>query len=208
MIITKITSAKQHLNVVLLNNGQEILLDKDICVIHSLIPDMEISEENLGKLIFESQFSRAKSRALWYLDRMDYTEKKLYDKLISKGFHKKAVAAVLANLTEKGIVDDRRYAERFAEKLMDANVSKREALSKMLCRGLPLTLSREVLEEYKVEESDALAKLIETKYAAKLKSENGYQKVYAALVRKGFSYSEVRSALKKYTDDIEFSEEY
>jgi len=208
MIISKITPSKQHLNTVLMNDGQEYLIDKDTCIIHSLIADMEISPEELKKLIFESDYERAKSRALWYLDRMDYTEKKLYEKLISKGFDKKAAAAALAKLVESGRVDDRRYAERYAERLLEAKVSNREALQKMLYRGLPYDLAKEILENVDVNEGDTLTKLIETKYASKLQTEDGYRKVYAALVRKGFSYSEVRSALKKYTEDIEFSEEF
>ena len=33
------------------------------------------------------------------------------------------------------------------------------------------------------------------------------QRVYAALVRKGFSFSAVRNALKKYSEELEYSEE-
>ena len=33
-------------------------------------------------------------------------------------------------------------------------------------------------------------------------------KVYAALVRKGFSYSAVSEAIRKYTKEIEIQEEY
>lgn len=208
MIISKITPAKQHLNTVTFIDGSEVSLDKDICAENSLMADMEIDDTFLQELRLQSDYSRAKSRALWYLDRMDYTEKKLYEKLISKGFDKKVSATVMAKLTESGIVDDRRYAERFAERLLEAKTSKREALQKMLYRGIPYDLAKEVLAELDVDEEQQLAELIENKYASKLQADNGYQKVYGALVRKGFSYSAVRTALKKYTDEIEFSEEY
>lgn len=208
MEISRITPQKGHLNLVSFSDGSEILLDKDLCLEKGLYPEMEIDEEDIEVLKYESDYLRAKSRALWYLDRMDYTEKKLFDKLVTKGFDKKVCAAVLSKLTEIGAVDDRRYAERFAEKLMEAKVSKREALQKMLYRKIPYNLAKEVLSDFEVDEEEQLAELIEKKYAQKLQGENGYQKVYGALVRKGFSYSAVRSALKKYTDNIEFSEEY
>ena len=59
-------------------------------------------------------------------------------------------------------------------------------------------------------ESDEVASilsLIEKKYATKLLERDNFQKVYASLVRRGFSYSDVKTALKKYTDDLDFSEE-
>lgn len=208
MIISKITPQKQHLNRVVFTDGSEISLDKDTCAENSLMADMVIDEETVQKLRFESDYLRAKSRALWYLDRMDYTEKKLFEKLVSKGFDKKACAQVLAKLVEIGLVNDRRYAERFAERLMEADTSKREALQKMLYRGIPYDLAKEVLADFEVDEEEQLKELIDKKYLSKLHGENGYQKVYGALVRKGFSYSAVRTALKKFTEDIEFSEEY
>ena len=52
---------------------------------------------------------------------------------------------------------------------------------------------------------DAILKLIEKKYAQKLGDKENYQKVYAALVRRGFSYGDVSRALKKYLED--FSED-
>lgn len=208
MIISQIKPSKQHLNTVIFNDGTEVSLDKDICILNSLMPDMEIEGEFLKQLIYNSDYSRAKSRALWYLDRMDYTSKKLYEKLISKGFDKKICAQVIGKLCDAGIVDDRRYAERFADRLLSSKVSKREALQKMLYRGVPYELAKEVLSEFEVDEEEQLAELIENKYTDKLQGENGYQKVYAALIRKGFSYGAVKTALKKFTEDIEFSEEY
>ena len=49
--------------------------------------------------------------------------------------------------------------------------------------------------------------LLQGKYAYKLTAERGFEKVYAALVRKGFSYSAVRQAMKKYNSDLEFEEQ-
>lgn len=207
MKITEIKPSKLHLNSVSLSNGEDVLIDKDVCCEHSLINGMEIEVELLEKLKFQSDYVRAKSRALWYLDRMDYSEKALFNKLVEKGFDKKASSAVIAKLLELGLIDDRRYGERLAEKLLTAGNSKRAAMQKMYAKGLPYDLCKELLETSEVDEETALLKLIETKYYSKLQNKDNFPKVYAALVRRGFSYSTVRSALKKYTEDLEFSEE-
>ncbi len=197
MKILSIKPIKQHFNLISLSSGEEILLDKDI----PLCEGEEIELERLQELQAESDYQRAKSRALWYLDRMDYTEKKLYEKLISKGFDKKVCSCVLAKLCEFGIVNDRRYGERMTERLLESGVSKRAALQKMLVKGLPYDLAKELLENYEVDEQTQITEIIAKKYSSKLNEENGYQKVYAALVRKGFSYGDVSTALKKYRND-------
>ena len=138
---------------------------------------------------------------------MDYTEQALYEKLLKAGFSKKTSAAVLAKLCEFGLIDDRRYAERMAERCKENNISKREAMHKMLLKGVPYDLAKEMLEETDTDEEEQIKNLLEGKYAYKLTQEKGAEKVYAALVRKGFSYSSVRSAMKKYTEQLEFCEE-
>ena len=205
MKITEIKPSKLHLNLISLSNGEKISLDKDVCAEHCLMVDMEIDCEQLKEFKFQSDYVRAKSRALWYLDRMDYSEKALYDKLVLKGFDKKACSAVIAKFIELGLLDDRRYAERLCEKLLNSGNSKRAAAQKMRQKGLSYDLCKEILEEIEADEGDTLSKLIERKYLEKLSDKNNYHKVYAALVRRGFSYSDVRNVLKKYTED--FSED-
>lgn len=204
MQITAINKDKKHLTKICVS-GEECFLDNDVVSENGLYEGMEICEEFLNELKYSSDFSRAKSRALWYLDRMDYTERALFNKLIKAGFSKKASAAVLAKLCELGLVDDRRFAERLAERLISNNISKREALNKMYLKGVPLDMAKEVLSETESDEEAQIKALIEKKYAYKLTLENGVDKVFAALIRKGFSFSAVKKVLKK--SELEFCEE-
>jgi len=207
MIITAVVKDKKHLTKLSLSDGSECLLDNDVVLENSLCTESEIDAETLKELKFQSDYKRAKSRALWYLDRMDHTEKALHDKLIKAGFNKKAVADVMANLIEFGMIDNRRYATRFAERCMENNVSKREAICKMLQKGIPYDLAKEVLDEFDTDEESQIKELIERKYAQKLTQEKGSEKVFAALVRKGFSFSAIKSAMKNYIEEPEFIED-
>ena len=207
MVITSVSKDKKKLDNIAFSSGEELLVDMDVCIDKNISVGDEVDEAFLEKLKTESEFKRAKSRALWYLDRMDHTEKALYQKLLRAGFDKRASASVIAWCVEFGLVDDRRYAERFAERCCENNISKKEALSKMLIKGIPYDLAKEVLEELETDEQEQLSELINRKYAYKLTEENGTQKVFAALVRKGFSYSAIKEALKKYNEELEFCEE-
>lgn len=201
MQIVDIKIDKLHLMKITLSDGSEIFIDKDVCFESCLKVGCEI--EDVNALVFESDYRRAKSRAVWYLDRNDHTEKALYDKLIRAGFRKEACAKVIARYVEVGLLDDERYARNYAERLMTANVSKREAVAKMLQKGVPYDLAKAVLEETEADEQTQIKNLISKKYRSKLAQEKGSEKVFAALVRKGFSYSEVREALKSYIENYE-----
>ncbi len=207
MTVTGIKPDKKHLTKLLLDNELEILIDNDVIAEKGILVGNHITDEALNNLKYESDYKRAKSRALWYLDRMDYTEKALYEKLIKAGFKKRASAAVIAKLCELGIIDDRRYAERLAERFCESNVSKREAMHKMLLKGISYDLAKEMLDSRETDEQEKIKNLLEGKYARKLTEEKGAEKVYAALVRKGFSYGAVRMAMKSYAEQLEFCED-
>lgn len=200
MQILNIQKDKLHLMKISLSNGEEVFIDNDVCRDNYLKKGDTLNEEKLNDLVFQSQFQRAKSRAVWYLDRKDRTAKDLYSKLCLAGFDKKAVAKVIARLIEVGLIDDRRFAENYAARLMECNVSKREAFAKMLQKGVPYDVAKEVLAEYDTDESKQIEALINKKYRTKLMSDGGVQKVYAALIRKGFSYEAVKTALKNFTE--------
>lgn len=208
MQITSVSKDKQHQLKVTFQNGDVMLVDADVCAENGIKVGLTLCDEEINSLKHTSDLRRAKSRALWYLDRMDYTEKKLFEKLLKAGFRKEICAETLAYLCEFSLVDDKRYAERLAERYRESNVSKREAVNKLYLKGVPLSLAKQVCVCFETDETDTVKNLIKEKYAAKLSAENGSQKVFAALIRKGFSYQSVREAMKSYIEESEFSEEY
>ncbi len=200
MQILKLQKDKLHLTKITLSNGEDVLIDKDVCFNNCLKIGDVLTEEKLNELVFQSQYERAKSRAVWYLDRKDRTAKDLYNKLCMAGFDKKAAAKVIGRLTEVGLIDDRRFAENYAERLLESHTSKREALQKLLQKGVAYDVAKEVLSDCEVDEVTQITELVMKKYRTKLAAENGVQKVYSALIRKGFSYDAVKTALKNYTE--------
>ena len=208
MRIVSVKPQKKHLNQILLEDGEQILLDRDTCSEYGLKPGREVQEQQLADLRYDSDYRRAKERALWYLDRADRTEKGLYRKLLEAGFEKHASAAVIARLAELGLLDDRRFAENFAARCEEANISERETVRKLLEKGVPYDLAKETAAKRETGEEEQIAILMEKKYARKLQEENGVRKVYAALARKGFSFGAIRNALQKYSEELENSEEW
>ena len=206
MKIVSLKDKRKGLTAVLLEDGSELLLDTETVIINGLAPGVFLDDPDA--LLFESDVKRAKNRALWYLSRGDLSQKKLTEKLIQGGFMPEAAKIAVQRMIELSLIDDTRLAKRLYEYLSECGASKREILYKLQSKGIPTDVAKQIIEQDDNDEKDKLEKLIKTKYASKLQSEENVKKVFAALIRKGYSFSDVREALKAYSEELENSEEY
>lgn len=204
MKVAALKQLKKAITAVIFDDGSELLLDSELVIIENIKAGTEI--ENIEELKYQSDFKRAKSRALWYLSRSDHSEKALLDKLRRGDFSEKACRDAVDRMIELGLINDEAYGSRMAEYLSQSNVSKREAEAKLVTRGIPRQLAHELVASEE-DECDKIKYLLEHKYANKLSDEESVKKVFAALIRKGFSYSDVKSALKDYSEEIMYSED-
>lgn len=207
MKITLIKREKPYLVRYFLDNGTDFAIDLDLANELCLKQEDTLSIDKIAELKEESDYLRAKKRALWYLERSCRTEKELYDKLVTASFSKKASAKVVARFKELGLVDDRVYAKRYTEQCIDKNISKREIYAKLLRKGIKKELLSEVLEQTECDEACQIKALIDKKYYRYLTDKNdrkSIDKVYSALARKGFSFGAIKQVLKEYIDSLEF----
>ena len=96
---------------------------------------------------------------------------------------------------EAGYINDEKYCQRLIEYLL--NVKKFSLTNiKQECykRGISRDIVDEKLSNFEIDNVATLVDLIKNKYATKLQKENGKEKVIASLQRKGFHYSDIKSA--------------
>ncbi len=208
MKIVEIKKDKRHTVKVTFDNDRFYNFDLDYFNEVCMHENDQITEDELNAHLKESDYIRAKSRGMWFLDRADYSEKKLYEKICAGGISAAGAARAVSRLKELGLIDDIRLCTRLAERYAEQNVSKRETFSKLMQKGIPADIVKSVLEEISFDEASQIEMIIQKKYKNKLSGKDSIQKVYAALIRKGFSYSAVREQIKKYTQEIENYEEY
>ncbi|MBQ4154446.1 MAG: regulatory protein RecX [Clostridia bacterium] len=178
--------------------GNKLLIDREILRRCNIEIGCELSNEEIKELVLVSESYRAKERAVWYLSKADTTEKALFEKLC-RNFSEKAAAFAVAQMVKKGYVNDRRFAENYALLLSNRKVSKRAAVGKMLQKGVPLDMAKEVLSEREYDESIAVLELLKTKYKNKLGNDEQVRKTVAALYRRGFGYSDIKTALNEFS---------
>ena len=205
MLVTEIKKAKKGLVTVTVD-GKAFELNAETVAAAGIDKNSTLSECEFLALCKQSDCDRAKSRALWHLSRADHSRRALYDKLC-RTYGDEAASAATARMEELGLIDDYALASRLASGWSAANVSNKEILRKLFAKGIPSEIAKQAVEELSPDSQAQIKQLLETKYRTRLKNEDGVRKVYAALIRKGFSYSDVRTALKEYSEILENCEE-
>lgn len=143
------------------------------------------------------------NKAMAMLGRRDYSTAELTEKLMQKGFSEEDCQTVLAYLTEKGYVNDRRYGERLIEKA-DRLYGKRRIAQLLYQHKLDTELIRELMDEFDDSHAeDDLVEKLNRISRGKPVEETDIPKLTAKLMRQGYSFEAVRNAILRYTEEIE-----
>lgn len=140
--------------------------------------------------------------ALRLLTARDYTEAKLREKLRGRDLDEADVEAALERLVSEGWVDDRRFAQRFAESALASGRYYGPRLrQEMRRRGLQPDLVSEVLgrvlvEHDEIEEVNAIVERRFSGFSFSTASDREKRRTVGFLQRRGFSLSAVMSALR------------
>ena len=167
----------------------------------------DINEEELAVLERAVSSRRAFNKATDLLSRRDHSEKELLIKLRQKGFKEEAEEAI-EKLKYYGYIDDRRFAENYVKELIRIkHYGKRRVEQELYRKGIDREIISEVLEAAEFPESE-LVSLIERKYYRYLTDEKGIKKTINSLLRMGYSYGEIKDALKAVSETEEITEDF
>ena len=105
-------------------------------------------------------------------------------------------------MEELGLVDDRRYAERLADELINVrHFAVRGARYKLTEKGIDRELADEVLEELDPDPREHIEILMETKYRSTPRDEKGKRRVTAALQRLGYGWGDINAVIGNYFEE-------
>ena len=154
---------------------------------HYFFPGRELSAEEDGALRFAAACYRAERAALRLVARAEQTCAGLRRKLEQRGHAKDHARAAVSCLRELGILDDRRFAERWIRSRLSRGADSPLALIHGLCRrGIDRTIAREARKTALDPDTELclLGKFLAKKYPA---SNSGDRFPGALLRREGFS---------------------
>lgn len=184
-------------------NLEPAFLNSEIISKYNLRAGTEIPADAWEEIVYSNDLRRARERAMYLLDYRDYSYSEMYKKLLAS-YDEQICYDVCDRLAELGFINDRRYAESLARKYMEVKkFGYYRAVQEMRQKGLSKELIDEVLEEYEDTVEERICQLVEKKYLRKLREDDGVKKVKNALVRQGYSYSDINSVLDRYLEEQE-----
>jgi regulatory protein len=165
----------------------------------------EINEEELTELLDAVSFRRAYNKGLDYLSRRPYGTKELIKKLCEKGHEKDAAEKACDRLLELGLLNDEEYARILANDLFERKKYGIKRIKQELAyRGIPREIIENTVDTLDNDAENRIILVVKKKYLNKLNDEKGRKRAVDGLMRLGFSYSDIKSALRKVS---EFTEE-
>ena len=205
MKITEITKEKGRLFSLRFDDGSKLWLHADLLQSEFLHPGDDLTPERIAALRQKAAEHRAYEYGLYLLEKRGYSYRELYDKLMTApDAQEDAVLKALEKLTRYGFVNDARYAEQLAAHFVEGKkYGLRRAAFEMKHRGLSQTDIDDALAAYDDPEriSEMLLELLQKKYARYLTDPDdrkSTEKVTAALVRRGYTYNQIRYAIEDY----------
>jgi regulatory protein len=185
-------------------NDAKLFLAVEVFLKSGLKKNDEISEDRFSFLIEENKKFHIKQRAFRLLGRRQHSVKELKDKLWNKDYDKKLIDEVIMKLIESNYLDDKEFANVFAEeKLKTKKWSERRLKSELIKKGIKSNLISEVLNS-KISNSEnfenALAvgkKKYESLKNRNLEPKELKNKLSTFLLSRGFDYETIKEVNEK-----------
>lgn len=171
----------------------------------------EISREELTAFEEAAGSRRAFNSALNSLDYRDHSEKEIRVKLLRK-HDAEYVDEAVEKLIELDLVNDERYAENYARELFEhKKFGKMRIKAELRAKGISAETANSAVEAlFEDEEPDNIQRIVDIigkRYYNRMNDEVGRKKVFSALQRMGYSFSDIREAMSEFSDD-EYYEDY
>lgn len=201
MEITKLQLLDKKRYIVYLDNNIAFVLYKGDLFTYGINEGEDMSEEIYNTICVDVLRKRALLRLGHLLEKRDYTEKQLRDKLREGYYPTEVIDFAIDKVKGYGFVDDYRYAMRFIECSISKK-SKQRIKTDLFGKGIDKNIIDAAFEEL---ESDGVLQDEAALVREMLRKRHYYEKEHTMqenakqfnyLMSKGFSISAIKSELK------------
>lgn len=202
MIITakKGKGSKMHISV---DDAYLLTVTEDFWFSGTLRSGDEISEEEFEAFRVKATASRAYSKALDLISRRDHSQKELENKLARTAGRESAKAAA-QRVADIGLINDEIYAKKLAEELFrHKGFSPSRIRMELIQKGVSSEIADNSAGSIDFEPQERIIELLKTKFQRQISDEKGKTRVYNSLIRLGYSYSDIRSAMRSLDLEID-----
>jgi len=179
-----------------LEDGSILRVGEDEVIDFSLYAGRELSEEEAVRLQDSVRRSGLKAKAIELLMRKPQSRKELGRKLMEWEASQEEAEAICDRMEELGYLNEAEYAGRVVRYYAAKGFGERKLRDELYRRGIPRELWEEALAQ--IEDN---SQAIDDFLAKKLKGNHdpkAVKRASDALARRGFSWSEISEALRRY----------
>ena len=182
-----------------LEDGSILKLTEQEVLDHGIRAGDDLSEERLRELADSASCSEAKGDAARLLGRKPMSRADLERKLREKGATERECEYAAEWLTAIGALDDQAYAALLVRHYSDAGYGPARWRDELRRHGIDRELWDEAMESAPPTE-EIITRFLSNRWKGGKPDEKELKRTSDALLRRGFSWGDVKVALKEFTD--------
>ena len=179
-----------------LEDGSILRVGEGEVIDFSLYAGKELSEEEAERLQNSARRSGLKAKAIELLMRKPQSRKELGRKLLEWEASEEEADAICDRMEELGYLNEREYAGRIVRHYAGKGFGERKLRDELYRRGIPRELWEEALGQIE-DNSEAIDAFLEKKLKGS-HDPKAVKKASDALARRGFHWTEISEALRRY----------
>lgn len=149
----------------------------------------------------EEQYQKATECAAAMLARRPLSASMLEKKLLEKEFCEEAAAYAVERMRVLGAVNDAAFAELIVRSYTRKGYGELRIKQELRMRGVEDAEISEALAEFEPD-WELMQKLLDKRLDGDVSDRKECEKAMAALQRRGFTFSQIREAMKQYREEI------
>ena len=204
MKITRIENSKhvQERVLVFLEEGDPLRITGHELLQFGLYPGMDLSPQLVVQLQAAGQRSESRVKAAQLASGRMLSRKELTDKLSRKGIDPDTAEETADWLESLGAVDDVAYAGVIARHYAASGYGPGRVRQELQKRGIPRHLWDEALSQLP-DSGETIDHFLKKKLGGRAPDRAALKKLGDALLRRGFSWSDIRPALNRLGEEID-----
>ena len=204
MRITRIENSKhvQERVLVYLEEGDPLRITGHELLQFGLYPGMDLSPQLVVQLEASGKRSEGRVKAAQLASGRMMSRKELADKLNRKGIAPNTAEEAVEWLTSLGAVDDAAYAGVIARHYAASGYGPGRVRQELQKRGVPREMWDDALSQLP-DSADAIDGFLKKKLGGRTPDRTTLKKLSDALLRRGFSWSDIRPALNRLGEEID-----
>ncbi len=184
-----------------LDSGDYVIIETEVAVKFHLKDELILSDENWEEILADNSYISARRRAFNILGYHSVSERQLFNKLTEKGADEDTAQRVVDKMRELGLVNDEALLKEKVRQLSQVKkYGEKRIITDLMLKGFSKSDIQNALYELSPDDFSLVCEIIEKKYQSILEDSDikTRQKVMNALLRRGFSYDVIKSAIQEY----------